>query len=125
MWDDPGLNRIRKRLGAFSRTIWFDARGWGASAGNPVEATGGELFDSDLIAVLDAVGAERVALVGTSMGGQDAIAFSVSHSERVSALVLLNTYAHYVREDDYPCGYPSGVLEGFVASVKAEWGTGA
>ena len=36
--EDPGFIRVRKRLGAFSRTVWFDARGWGASEGHPHEA---------------------------------------------------------------------------------------
>ena len=24
MWDDPGLIRVRRRLGAFGRTVWFE-----------------------------------------------------------------------------------------------------
>jgi class 3 adenylate cyclase len=32
--------------------------------------------------------------------------FAVTHPERVSALVLVNTYAHYLKEDDYPWGFP-------------------
>ena len=29
--EDTGFTRIRRRLGAFSRTVWFDLRGYGAS----------------------------------------------------------------------------------------------
>ncbi|HSS10913.1 MAG TPA: hypothetical protein VLL25_13575 [Acidimicrobiales bacterium] len=35
--DDPGFGRIRRRLGSFSHTVWFDARGGGASEGDPRE----------------------------------------------------------------------------------------
>jgi hypothetical protein len=32
--EDPGFLRVRRRLGTFSRTVWFDARAGGASAGD-------------------------------------------------------------------------------------------
>src|SRR6266705_1317656 len=31
LWDEPGLVRVRDRLSTFSRNIWMDFRGWGAS----------------------------------------------------------------------------------------------
>jgi pimeloyl-ACP methyl ester carboxylesterase len=39
--------------------------------------------------LMDALGLERAALVGNSMGGYFALAFAVAHPERVSRLVLL------------------------------------
>ena len=50
--EDAGFIRIRRRLGTFSRTVWFDARGLGASEGNPMDSVAGETFDADLTAVL-------------------------------------------------------------------------
>ena len=64
----------------------------------------GEMWDTDLTAVLDTVGFERPALVGEGQASEQAIHFSATHPERVSALVLVNGFAHYVREDDYPWG---------------------
>src|SRR5262245_44118952 len=125
MWDEPAVVRIGRRLGAFARTIWFDPRGGGASEGTVAWEDAGEIFAADLTAVLDAAGAERVALVGASASGQHAIQFSVSDPERVNALVLLNTYAHYLRHDDYPWGLPEDLMERFLTNVKASWGTGA
>ena len=49
--EDPGFIRFRRRLGSFSRTVWFDARGWGASEGDPRDANVSEVFDADLAAV--------------------------------------------------------------------------
>src|SRR6516225_6247951 len=37
LWDDPGFIRLSKRLGTFSRTSWFELRGWGASEGNATD----------------------------------------------------------------------------------------
>jgi class 3 adenylate cyclase len=123
--DDPGFVRLRRRLGTFSRTLWLDHRGLGASEGDPRDSLAGEIADADLIAVLDAVGFQRPAFVAHTGSGPRAIYFSVTHPERVSALVLVNSYAHYVREDDYPWGVPPESLDRFMAVIKETWGTGA
>src|SRR6516162_11718285 len=73
--DDPGFNRLRKRMETFSRTVWFDARGMGASEGDPRVAVSGDVADADLAAVLDAAGFERAALVAAEQG-QGQIHFS-------------------------------------------------
>jgi class 3 adenylate cyclase len=123
--DDPGFVRVRRRLGTFSRTLWFDPRGMGASEGDFRDSNTGEIFDADLTALLDAVGFERPALVAEDGTGLTAMRFLVAHPERVSALVLVNSYAHYVREDDYPWGFPPKSLDRFVAASKERWGTAA
>ena len=123
--EDPGFIRLRKRLGTFSRTVWLDRRGWGASEGDPQDSLAGEISDADLTAVLHAVGSERPALVAGAATGPNAIHFSATHPDRVSALVLVNTYAHYVQADDYPWGVPPESLDQFVADLKERWGTGA
>jgi class 3 adenylate cyclase len=124
--DDPGFIRVRKRLDSFSRTMWFDARGLGASEGDAWDYfLAGDIFDADVTALLDAVGFQRPALVAEDGNGLRAMRFSVAHPERVSALVLVNSYAHYVREDDYPCGLPPERLDRFVASSKDRWATAA
>jgi 3-oxoadipate enol-lactonase len=80
IWD-PFLPLVRDRL----RTIRYDQRGYGHSPMwdgpySPVE---------DLVSVLDAVGVEKAALVGSSRGGAIAIATALERPERVSALVLV------------------------------------
>jgi class 3 adenylate cyclase len=123
--EDPGFVRVRRRLETFSRTVWFDLRGWGASEGHPADAPLGEVSDSDLTSVLDTVGFERPALVGAGEAGGIAIHFSATHPERVGALLLINSFAHYVREDDYPWGLPPEHLDRVVAAAKERWGTPA
>jgi len=123
--EDPGFVRVRRRLETFSRTLWFDHRGMGASEGDLRDSTAGDIFDADLTAVLDAVGFRRAALVAEATSGGRAIHFAATHRERVNALVLVNTFAHYVREDDYPWGYPPEALDRFVASLREGSGTDA
>jgi class 3 adenylate cyclase len=62
-------------------------------------------------------------LVAESTAGVRAIHFSASYPERFSALVLINTFAHYMRDTDYPCGVPAESLDRFAAAVKRRWGT--
>jgi class 3 adenylate cyclase len=119
--EDPGFVRVRRRLDSFSRTLWFDRRGRGASEGNWRDSIPGQIFDADLIALLDAVGFQQPAVVGIGLSGPAAIHFSVTHPERVSALVLINSFAHYVQEDDYPWGVPREDLDGRVAAFKEKW----
>jgi pimeloyl-ACP methyl ester carboxylesterase len=120
--DDPGFVRVRRRLGTFSRTLWFDARGLGASEGDPRDSLPGEIFDADVTALLDAVGFERPAMVGGTFRGLTTIHFAVTHPQRVSALVLFNSYAYLVREDDYPWGFSREGLDALVVTVREIWG---
>jgi class 3 adenylate cyclase len=95
----------------------------GASEGDAKDALGNEVFDLDLTAVLDAVGVDRTVVVAEGGSGGTAIHFSAVHPERVSSLVLINTYAHYVREEDYPWGLPPEDLDRYVEGIKRTWGT--
>jgi len=69
------------------RLIAYDARGHGASS--PAPSYGYPELIEDLEAVLDQLGLERVALVGSSMGAATAMAFALRHPERAAALVQI------------------------------------
>src|SRR6516162_5774016 len=91
MWDEPGLVRFLDRLSSFSRHVWFDSRGRGAS--DPLahdEERFTEAMADDMLALVDHLGLEQVALVGD---GPPPILFAASHPERTKALVLLNASA--------------------------------
>jgi pimeloyl-ACP methyl ester carboxylesterase len=66
------------------RLLAFDARGYGASD-HPHEEFTIEGWARDGAALLDAIGAERVLVHGTSMGGMIAIAFTALYPERTVA----------------------------------------
>jgi class 3 adenylate cyclase/pimeloyl-ACP methyl ester carboxylesterase len=121
LWDDPGFLRFSRRLSTFCRTIWFELRGWGASEGSGIDNLVGETFNADLCAVLDARAIERAALFGWGYSTAPALQFAVTHPERLDALVLFNSYAHYVREDDYPVGLPAEEVDDFMARFQEGW----
>jgi class 3 adenylate cyclase len=124
LWDDPIFVRLSKRLGRFSRTVWAEPRGTGSSEGD--FGAVGDQSNADLLAVLDAaVGTGPVVIVGWGVPGERAIHFSLSHPNRVSALVLVNSFAYYVREEDYPWGIPRADVARLVDTFTQQRDTGS
>jgi pimeloyl-ACP methyl ester carboxylesterase len=64
-WESPDYARFLRKLGSFSRLIFFDKRGTGMSDRDVGVATL-EQRTEDITAVLDAVGSKKVALYGSS-----------------------------------------------------------
>jgi pimeloyl-ACP methyl ester carboxylesterase len=71
--------------------ISLDQRGHGESQWATPPAYATENFAADLLGFLDTLGLERVALIGHSMGGHNAMSFSAWHPDRVSALVIVDS----------------------------------
>jgi pimeloyl-ACP methyl ester carboxylesterase len=74
------------------RVVTFDPRGNGRSdrPAGP-EAYGEREFAADALAVLDAIGTERVVLVGFSMGAQRGLLLAGEHPERVAGAVFIGS----------------------------------
>jgi pimeloyl-ACP methyl ester carboxylesterase/DNA-binding SARP family transcriptional activator len=72
--------------------IHYDERGSGLSDWDNVTFSV-DSFVRDLEAVVDALGLERFALIGSSKGGPTSIAYAARHPERVSHLILFGTFA--------------------------------
>ncbi|GAB3790000.1 alpha/beta fold hydrolase [Dyella agri] len=68
------------------RVLRYDARGFGQSEIVPGRAYA---HHEDLVAVLDACGVERTALLACSGGAATALDFALAHPERVSALIFV------------------------------------
>jgi class 3 adenylate cyclase len=76
----------------------------------------------DIRAVLDAVGADRVTLVGMGEGGQTCALFAATYPERTEALVLSNTPARAVRAEDYPYGSSEPDWRAQLREIRERWG---
>jgi pimeloyl-ACP methyl ester carboxylesterase len=111
------------------RVVSYDARGHGRSSAAPGRAYGYEHLAADLLAVLDAAGAERSVIAGASMGAHTALRLALDHPDRVAALALLTpafvpgaerSPAELARWDALAAGLRSGGVEGFVAAYEVE-----
>jgi len=124
LWEHPTSAQFLRRLASFSRLILFDRRGWGASDAFPDGAMPTwEGWVEDIAAVLDAVGSERAALFGEMDAGPICALFAASHPERMHSLILGNTSARTLVDDDYPIGYAPDFIESMVAMLEQAWGS--
>jgi class 3 adenylate cyclase len=117
-WEVPAFARYYQGLARFSRLIRFDMRGSGLS--DPLGPYEQPTIDGparDLLAVLEAAGSERTALVANNLAGLFAIFFAATHTQHSSALVLDGCYARLAYAPDYSWGVPSDVLDQAVARV--------
>jgi class 3 adenylate cyclase len=123
-WDFSPVAKAWSMLATGCRLILLDRRGTGASGGLPVSAipTWEELAE-DIIAVLDAAGSTRCAVMSQLETGPIAILLAATHPERMSSLILLTTTARYSEADDYPIGVPNEVAEGVLDLVAEKWGS--
>ncbi len=123
MWDEPSLAHYFHRLGRVGRVICFDKRGSGVSDPVPLASlpTLEEWMDDARI-VLDAVGSEQAAVIGDTEGGPMAMLLAATRPSRVSALVLVNSFARWRRAPDYPIGMPEPTTEKLLALYERHWG---
>ena len=122
LWDEPMVVRFLERLSTFSRSIWFDPRGRGASDPLPHdEDRFEESSTDDMLGVIDHLGLEQVALLGLET---PAFLFAAAHPERTKALVLYNSTARYRWAEDYPDGASEKTMERWVTTLRRTWGTG-
>jgi 3-oxoadipate enol-lactonase len=95
MWDAqiPELSR-------HFRLLRYDARGHGESSLPPGPCTLAQLGE-DVVALLDALGLDRVHFCGLSMGGAIGQWLGIHHPDRLHKLVLANTAAKFGQPENW------------------------
>jgi class 3 adenylate cyclase/pimeloyl-ACP methyl ester carboxylesterase len=117
IWEEPRTARTFRRIADFARLILFDRRGTGLS--DPaIEPPTLEQQVDDLRAVLAAVDAGQVSMIGGSDLGLSAL-FAATYPERVRALVLSGVAAD--GSDTLLGRSRDDVLE----AIEHSWGDGA
>ena len=92
-WVNPVWQHWSEFLADRRMLVRYDPRGSGLSDRDPADVSLDALV-SDLNAVVDALGLSRFSLIGLCQGGAIAIAYAARHPERVSRLVLYDSYLH-------------------------------
>lgn len=93
------------------RVLLYDCRGQGRSDAPPGPYLP-QQHAADLVALLDALGIDRVHLVGLSNGGVIAMYVASAHPDRVARLVLADTYA-------YTDAQMTALLDAWLAALDA------
>ena len=120
-WESPRFTQMLRGLGSFCRYIHMDKRGTGMSDAIAGAPTLEDRMD-DVLAVMDAVGSGRAAMLGESEGGPMSILLAATFPERTSALVLYGTFP-CTTAPDYPWAASPEVVEQFVQGWVDVWGT--
>ena len=119
VWDD-----VWPEFCKHFHTIRYDRRGYGRS---PV-ATQGHYATDDLGAILHQLKLQRVAIVGSSHGGEISINFTLDHPEMVEQLVLVGAvvggmpYSKHFLERGDTLGKPieKGDIKGAIAAAAKD-----
>ncbi len=122
-WDVPAIAGRLNRLASFARVISFDKRGIGLSESGPDIATP-EVWVRDLVAVVDAAGAERPVIFAAHEGGPIALMYAASLPARTEALVLVNTGPRLTSTEGYPWGMPAADWVPDMAGIRRLWASG-
>ena len=124
-WDEAWYVRSLDRVGRVARVVRFDGRGSGLSDPLPPgrAPTLNEWVD-DAVAVLDAIGMQRVAVWAGGTSSPFAIRFAARERERVRALVMSNPFARLRVAPDHEYGFSDEVIDGLLEAVRTGWGSG-
>ena len=121
LWAEPSVACFLLRLASFARVILFDARGTGLSQPLRIDPTPASRV-GDILAVMDAVGSRRAALVGISDGGAICTLFAAAHPERTRALVVVGSFAKGTAAPDYPWTRTERQHREFEEEIVRDWG---
>ena len=80
---------IEPLVNAGYRVILLDCPGWSKSDSIVCTGSRSDLNARALKAVVDALGLDKIHILGNSMGGHSAVAFTLENPERVGKLVLM------------------------------------
>jgi len=113
MWDPQAV-----ALANEFRVLRYDGRGQGASSVPPGPYSI-EMMGRDVLAVLDALGLDRVSFCGLSMGGMVGMWLGQRASDRIHKLVLANTSAKFGTLGMWKERMEAVEREGMIAVVDA------
>ena len=101
-------------LSQSNRVVALDLPGFGVSGTNRDSWTM-EQFGQDVVAVIRALGAERVVVVGFSMGGAAVLEAARLVPERIAGVVLVDIF------QDPDAKYSESFIEEFVIRNRSSW----
>jgi class 3 adenylate cyclase len=121
LWEASAMRRFLDRLAVFSRLILFDRRGSGLSD------VVGECYSleqeaRDALAVLDAVGSQRAALLTYGLGGPVGALLAADCPGRVGALIMYASVARTVWAPDYDWAMTVEERAQWTEGTVAAWG---
>lgn len=120
-WEEPSIRGMLQRLAQRWRVVLMDRRGSGLSERLGVQPSARSGAD-DVEAVRQAVGADKVWLIGNSVGGTIAIEYAHRYARHVHGLLLCGACARSTWAEDYPWALTSQQLSLWLDELRGSWG---
>jgi pimeloyl-ACP methyl ester carboxylesterase/DNA-binding SARP family transcriptional activator len=120
-WEEPSIRAILLRLARRWRVVLMDRRGTGLSERVGVQQSARTGAD-DVEAVRRAIGADKVWLMGNSVGGTIAIEHAHRYPQHVHGLLLYGAGARSTWAEDYPWALTHQQLELWLDELRTSWG---
>ncbi|MDW3177394.1 MAG: alpha/beta fold hydrolase [Acidimicrobiia bacterium] len=118
-WEIPGFCDFFERLSELGRLIVYDRLGTGLSDRlAPGEVATVEDRVAEAVAVLDAVGATDVDVIGISEGGAMSVLLAAQHPQRVRSMSLINSFVNDDHQDP-------ATNQWFLDWMEQNWGRGS
>ena len=121
LWEAPGNRRFLEKLLSFGRLIMFDSRGTGLSD-HGLEAYSLDQDVADALAVLDAAGSERCAVMTYAGGGLVGARLAAEQPQRIGALIMYASFARTTWAPDYDWAMTPEERVGLTAEEFRHWG---
>jgi class 3 adenylate cyclase len=121
LWEAPGNRRFLEGLTRFGRLIIFDSRGTGLSD-HGLGSYSLEQDVADAVAVLDAAGSERAAVMSYAGGGLVGARLAAEQPLRIGALIMYASFARTTWAPDYDWAMTKEEREGLTMEEFRTWG---
>jgi len=123
IWESRRCAHFLGRLASFSRLIVMDRRGTGCSERfSPKDIAPLEVMLDDVLAVLDAVGSRRCALLAWEETNFLVCMAAASRPDRVSHAILLDPSAAWIRDDELTWEWSHREWDEQIRKIRDEWG---
>lgn len=124
-WEERVLAHVFRRIASFGRLILVDRRGTGLSDRIGARLPTLEQRMDDILAVLDALGSSRAALIGLAAASMLTATFAATYPGRTQALVLYEPRARGRYAQDYPWSATVEQTTRHLDEIESGWGSAA
>ena len=121
VFEYPAVERGLETIAGIGRMVTFDRRGAGLSDRLCGPGTLEQSMD-DALAVLDAIGSQKAAVMAVHEAGPLAMLLAATHPDRISSLVLYGSFASTTWHEDYPWGQKPEERDVQIDFVVETWG---
>lgn len=123
-WESPHLARFLRGLARHARVIVTDRRGWGCSERfTPGYVPDVDVLTDDILAVMEATGSERAAILATYESAIVASLFAATYPERAGALILVDPLVTYLPTEETPWMPSLERWQEQIRLMREAWGT--